>query len=104
IEDLEKLIAQQKQQQQQAKNAIQSQRPQDLKPQAPKQQNLAYKAEEIAQKPLAAKPETKELIQGAAEAMHAASEQLHTQQREPAVQNQERALKDLAKARDALKE
>jgi len=103
VEDLEKLIAQQQQAQHQAKNTVQSQRPQDLKQQAPKQQNLALQAEEIAQKPLAARPETKELIQSAAEAMHAASEQLHTQQGEPAIQNQERALKDLAKARDALK-
>jgi hypothetical protein len=104
IEDLEKLIAEQQKAQHQAKNAIQQQKPQDLKPQAPKQQNLAYKAEEVARRPMAARPEAKDLIQQASEAMHAASEQLHTQQGEPAVQNQERAIKDLTKARDALKE
>ncbi len=103
IAQLEKLIAEQNLAQQKAQDAVKAERPQDLKNQATKQQNLAFNAEEIAQKPMAARPEAKDLIQGAAEAMHAASEQLHAQQGPPAIANQDRALADLAKARDALK-
>lgn len=103
IEQLEKLIADEKQAQQKAKDAIAASRPQDLKPQAPKQQALAEKAEEIARKPLAARPAAKDIIQSAAETMHQASEQLFTQQGPPAVTNQEKALFELNKALEMLK-
>jgi hypothetical protein len=102
IEQLDKLIADEKQARQKVQEALQAKKPHDLKQQAVRQQNLAEKAEEIAQKPLAAQPEAKELIQSAAEAMHQASEQLFGQQGEPAVAHQERALADLNKARAAL--
>lgn len=102
IEQIEKLIAEQKVLQQRAKESIQAKKPQDLKPQAPKQQNLAHKTEDIIAKPLAAKAETKQLIQNAAEAMHAASEQLHVQLGDPAVAQQERALQELHQAKAAL--
>ncbi len=102
IEQIEKIMAEQKALQQRNKESMMAKKPAELKPTAPKQQNLAEKTEDIVAKPLAAKAETKQLIQNAAEAMHAASEQLHLQQGDQAIAQQNRALADLAQAKAAL--
>ncbi|HQR06543.1 MAG TPA: hypothetical protein PLN21_06960 [Gemmatales bacterium] len=102
MEQIDKIIAEQKALQHKNKESILAKKPTELKPTAPKQQNLAQKTEEIVAKPLAAKAETKQMIQNAAEAMHAASEQLHAQEGESAIKQQDKALADLAQAKAAL--
>jgi hypothetical protein len=102
IDQLDKIIADQQQLKNRTQEATVTKKLEQLKPMATRQQYLAEKTESVVAKPLAAKNETKNLIQQAAEGMHAASEQLHLEKGEVALGQQTKALQDLAMAKAAL--
>lgn len=104
MEEIDKIIAEQKKLKARTKELQETAKQDNLKPLAPKQQYLAEQTEAIIARPLAAKPESKLLIQTAAEAMHVASENLHGLQAESAQSQQQRAIDDLARARKALEQ
>lgn len=102
IDQLDKIIADQQQLKNRTQEATVTKKTEQLKPMATKQQYLAEKTEGVVAKPLAARNETKALIQQAAESMHGASEQLHVEKGEVALGQQSKALQDLAMAKAAL--
>lgn len=104
MEEIDAIIVKQKQLKAKTRELQETTKTDALKPLAPKQQHLAEQTEGVIAKPLAAKPETKLLIQTAAEAMHVASENLHGLQGESAHGQQQRAIDDLIKARKALEQ
>lgn len=104
MEEIDKIIAEQMKLKARTKELQETAKQDNLKPLAPKQQYLAEQTEAIIARPLAAKPESKLLIQTAAEAMHVASENLHGLQAESAQSQQQRAIDDLTRARKALEQ